>query len=124
MRRTSARWWLGIGLLSIALSSGVFGLAASNTVPATKAGDGSGAISGYVLSGVHYTLNGTDPALIDQVAFTLDSAPVAGSTLKAQLVSAGSWYTCTNAGTAVTCNTTSPQATVLPANNLRVVIAQ
>lgn len=103
---------------------GAFAFTASNTVPGTKAGDGSGAITGYVVSSVHYTLNGSDPTKVDSVAFTLDSAPVAGSTLKVQLESAGSWYSCTNVTTAVTCATTSPQATVQPADNLRVIVAQ
>ncbi len=123
MRRSSLPKWFAAALLVIGLSSGVFALTAANTVPATKAGDGSGTITGYIVSSVHYTLNGANPANVDQVSFTLDSAPVAGSTLKVQLVSAGTWYTCTNAGTAVTCNTTAPQAAVAPANNLRVVIA-
>lgn len=76
------------------------------------------------MSDVHYTLNGSDPTKIDQVSFTLDTAPKAGSTIKIKLESAGStWYSCTNVSTAVTCTTTSPQATVLPANELRVVVA-
>ena len=72
----------------VAAAVGVAGFAftASNTVPDTKAGDGSGTITGFVVSSVHYTLNGTDPDLADAVSFTLDSAPVAGSTLRAQLV--------------------------------------
>jgi len=98
-------------------------LTAANSVPATKAGDGSNTITGYTVTSVHYTLNGTDPSKVDQVAFTVDSTPVAGSTLKAQLVAGGSWYSCSNSGTAVTCATTSPQATVAPTDALRVVIA-
>lgn len=39
--------------------------------------------------------------------------------------SAGStWYSCTNTGVAVSCATTSPQATVAAANELTVVAAQ
>ena len=58
------------------------GFAASNTVPASKAGDGSGAISGYTVSAVHYNLNSTDPATIDAVTFALDSVPASGSTIR------------------------------------------
>ena len=36
-----------------------FGFAAANTVPASSAGDGSGAISGYTVSVVAYGLNAT-----------------------------------------------------------------
>lgn len=97
---------------------------ASNTVPGTKAGDGLGTITGYVVSSVAYTLNATDPTKIDAVSFTLDAAPAAGATIKAKLVSAGStWYSCSATGTSVTCNTTSPQATVSSADELRVVAA-
>ncbi|HET7767797.1 MAG TPA: hypothetical protein VFN74_03415 [Chloroflexota bacterium] len=103
------------------------GFAAANTVPTSKAGDGNAAISGYAVTNVHYTLNSTNPTNIDAVSFTLDSAPVAGSTIKVKLVSTGSdWYTCTTSGTPAvnaSCTTTSPQATVLAANDLRVVVA-
>ena len=99
-------------------------LAAANTVPATYAGDGSGTISGYTVSSVVYTLNGTNPQNLDQVDFNVDVAPQAGSTMKIKLVAAGStWYTCTNVTTALTCVTTAPQATTAAADELRVVIA-
>lgn len=107
-----------------ALVLGTFALTASNTVPATKAGDGAGAISGYAVSDVHYSLNTLDPSLIDSVTFTLDSAPKVGSTLKVKLDSGGStWYACTNVTTAVTCVTTAPPASVSTADELRVVVA-
>jgi hypothetical protein len=121
--------WSSVGRLSTvlvlsgAIVAGTYAFTAANTVPATKAGDGSGAITGYVLSSVHYNLNATNPANVDSVTFTLDSAPVAGSTLRAQLAPAGSWYACTNAGTSVSCTTTAPQATVLAATSLRVIVA-
>ncbi len=112
-------------VLPAVLATGVYVFTASSTVPASKAGDGSGAITGYVASSVHYALNGTDPTLIDSVTFTLDSAPVAGGTVKIKLVTAGSdWYSCTNVTTAITCVTTAPQATVLASDQLRVVVAQ
>jgi hypothetical protein len=96
-------------------------------VPTSKAGDGQAAISGYTVSNVHYTLNGTNPGNIDAVSFTLDTAPVTGSTVKIKLVSSGStWYTCTTSGTPAvnaSCTTTSTQATAATANELRVIIA-
>lgn len=126
MRRSWSRvgrWSVLLGLTA-ALLAGTYAMTAANTVPASQAGDGAGAVSGFVLSSVHYNLNATNPGDVDSVTFTLDSAPPAGSTLKAQLDPAGSWYSCTNVGTAVTCDTTAPQATVLAATQLRVVIAQ
>ena len=110
---------------ALGLSGAGYAFAAANTVPATKAGDGSGAITGYTVSAVVYTLNNGSPQNIDQVAFNVDSIPPALSTIRLKLVSAGvTWYTCSNIGVAVTCVTTAPQATVASADELRVVLAQ
>ena len=98
-----------------------FAFTASNTVPASKAGDGSGAVTGYVVSSVHYGLNATDPSKADSITFDLDSTPIAGSTITTNV--GGNWYTCTNVAVAVTCPTTSPQASVAPITTLRVVVA-
>ena len=106
------------------VAAAVFAFTASNTVPPSKAGEGTGTITGYVVDTVHYTLNAADPSKVDSVTFNLDTAPVAGGTIKAQLVTAGSWYTCTNVGAAVTCITTSPQATIGTASQLTVTVAQ
>lgn len=121
MQKSSGGWMVrGVVLLGAA---GLGGLAftASNTVPTSKAGDGSGAVSGYVLSSVHYGLNGTDPTKADSVTFTLDSAPAAGATIKTKIGS--TWYACLNTAAAVTCATVSPQATVQPITTLQVVVA-
>ena len=113
---------LGVPLLLFAAS---FALAAANVVPASKAGDGAGGITGYTVSNLSYTLNGTNPQNIDQVDFDVDTAPLAGSTMEVKLVAAGSdWYSCTNVTTAITCVTTAPQATVASADEFRVVIVQ
>jgi hypothetical protein len=110
-------------VLAFAIVAGTYAFTAANTVPASKAGDGSGAVTGYTVSAIHYGLNATNPANVDSVTFTLDSAPVAGSTLRVQLAAGGSWYSCTNAGANVSCTTTAPQATVLGITALRVVVA-
>ncbi len=95
----------------------VYAFAAANTVPATKAGDGSGAITGYTVSNIVYNLNGTDPSTLDSVAFDL-SAPAVQA--QVQLVTGGTWYSCTiSGGTAVTCNTAG--LTVSSIDQLRVV---
>jgi hypothetical protein len=116
----------GRAILGSAILAGILGLAgfaftASNTVPATKAGDGTGAVTGYVVSSVHYGLNATDPTKADTVTFDLDSTPIAGSTIKTKV--GGNWYTCTNVVAAISCPTTSPQATVAPITTLQVVVA-
>lgn len=104
------------------LASAAYAFTATNTVPASTAGSGSGAISGYTVSAIAYTLNATTPTNLDQVAFTI--APTTAAVVKIQLAAAGSWYTCANAAGSVTCNTTSPQATVAAATNLTVVATQ
>jgi hypothetical protein len=110
-------------VLLVVLGIVTYAFTAANTVPATKAGDGSGAITGYIITNVSYTLNGTDPSRIDAVTFDLDSIPPAGSTIKIQLDSvAADWYDCTNFDVNITCDTTSPQAMVLPADALRVLV--
>lgn len=111
-----------VALLAVAIGAGAFAYAATNTVPGSNAGSGSGTISGYTISNVAYTLNSTTPTNLDQVAFSI--SPTTTSTLKVQLAAAGSWYSCTNAAGSVTCNTTSPQATVVAATQLTVVAAQ
>lgn len=121
---SNARAWLGAAALAATVVGATYASTASNTVPASQAGDGSGTVSGFVLSSVKYNLNSTSPNNIDSVTFNLDATPAAGSTLKMQLASGGSWYTCTNVAAAITCTTTSPQATVAAATTLRVVIAQ
>jgi hypothetical protein len=123
-RRSWRTRWITVLAVAALFVGATYALTAANTVPGSKAGDGSGAISGYVLSSIHYNLNSTSPGNMDSVTFTLDSTPPAGSTIKAQLDAAGSWYTCTNSGTSVTCTTTSPQATVAGATQLRVIVSQ
>jgi hypothetical protein len=105
------------------LASAAYVFTASNTVPGSTAGSGSNAISGYTATNVQYTLNATNPQNLDQVQFTLN--PTSTSTVKVQLASGGTWYSCTNSSGTVTCNTTTgTQATVAGATNLTVVAAQ
>jgi len=106
-------------VIALLLAVGVYAFAASNTVPGTEAGSGSGAISGYTVSSVAYGLNATTPTNIDSVTFTI--SPTSAGTVKIQLASGGSWYSCTNTSGSVSCNTTSPQASVAAATQLTVV---
>lgn len=108
-----------VSMAALLLAIGVYAYAASNTVPGSEAGSGSGAISGYTVSSVAYGLNATTPTNIDSVTFTI--APTAAGTVKVQLASGGSWYTCSNTSGSVSCTTTSPQATVAAATQLTVV---
>jgi hypothetical protein len=120
--RRKTRKVIAVLLVVLGLSAIITAMTAANTVPASKAGDGSGAISGYTVSAVHYNLNATNPQNIDSVTFTLDSVPVAGSTVKIKLVGAGStWFSCTMTGANASCTTTG--ATVVAADQLNVVVA-
>lgn len=103
----------------LAISVAAYAFAASNTVPATKAGDGTGVVSGYTVTSVVYTLNATDPTTLDEVSFDLGAA---ATQVKAQLVASGTWYACTlDTGTVWDCTTTG--LTVSSINQLRVVAA-
>jgi hypothetical protein len=118
MSRRSLRIALCLaGALIIAVA--VYAFTASNTVPATAAGSGSAAISGYTVSSVDYTLNSGTPTNIDEVSFTL--SPTAADTVQVQLASGGAFYECINTSGSVSCDTTSPQATVAAATQLTVL---
>ncbi len=114
---------LSIVAVVIILAISTYAFAAANTVPATKAGDGSGVISGYTVSNVAYNLNAADPSSLDSVDFTLSAA---ATQAKIKLVAAGStWYTCSIVtGNDWTCDTTvGTVATVASMDELKVVAA-
>jgi len=98
------------------------GFAAQNTVEDSLAGDGAGDISGFDITGVHYTLDATNPRLLDAVEFDISPAVPAGGTVAVALD--GTWLgACVvTGGTAVSCD--ADDAPVRPASNLRVVAAQ
>lgn len=110
-------------LIAGVAASSAYAFTNSNTVPATTAGSGSTAISGYTATSVVYNLNTSNPQNIDSVTFTI--APTTTSAVKIQLASGGSWYSCTNTAGSVSCPTTSPtQATAAAATQLTVVATQ
>jgi hypothetical protein len=117
---------VALAALLAAISFAVVAFTDSNTFPGgtPKAGDGSATISGYAVTGVSYVLNASNPQSVDKVKFTLD-APA--TTVKAKLLSAGSWYSCSEDASVTAndweCATTSPQGTVASAAQLTVVAA-
>ena len=117
---------LGVLGVILGLSAGAYAMTASNTVPTTKAGDGSSAISGYTISSTHYVLNSSNPQNVDSFTFNVDTAPAAGSTIKARIVSTGTFITCSSSGTAVTCPSsgTLSSVTVASLDNLDVLATQ
>ena len=110
---------LGAATAVAVVAGGSYAFTASNTVPSTQAGQGTGTVSGYSVTSVGYTLNGSNPSNIDAVTFTI--SPATATTVKAQLVAAGTWYSCVNTTGSVSCATTSPQMTVATAATLNVV---
>lgn len=123
-RRLRAPRFLVVPCLVLGLMVAGYAYTAANIVPASKAGDGTGAVTGYTISNIDYTLNGADPQLIDQVLFDVDVAPTAGSDIEVSLDDgSGVWYTCTFLVLAVTCDTTvGTQAIVLLTDELQVII--
>jgi hypothetical protein len=115
--RRTLRTIVTLGVVVI-VGAGTYAFTASNTVPAKAAGSGSGAISGFTVSAVAYSLNATNPQNIDSIAFTISPAT---TTLVKASVDGTNWYTCTNTTGSVACTSTSPQATVAAATSLTVV---
>lgn len=105
-------------MVILALTGFTYAYAAANLVPATKAGEGTGVISGFTVTAVVFNLDINSPANIASVTFTLNAA---ANQVKIRIVSTGTvWYSCTGT-TAITCSTTSPQATVSTTDTLQVV---
>lgn len=116
---------------AVAIAGGAYAFTAANTVPASNAGAGSGAVSGYTITNLHYTLDSTTPQNIDSLTFNVSpSIPSTGSgkvVVQAALSSGGpDNYNCTTntTGDTVTCATTSPQLTATALTSLTVVAAQ
>lgn len=117
-----------LGVAGIVIGSSV-AFTASNTVEASKAGSGSGTISGYAVTNVDYTLDATTPSNIASVAFRV-TGDVTGHQAYVKLVAAGgTWFSCTLSAydstggyTPVSCTTTGTTAS--SADSLTVSIAQ
>ncbi|SRR5581483_1982735 len=118
-------------IAAAAIGGGAYAFTAANTVPNTTAGSGSGTVSGYTVTALHYNLNATSPNNIDSLTFTI--TPVVPSTgtgkvvIQAALSSGGpNTYTCTTdtAGSTATCATTSPQLTADKLTTVTIVAAQ
>lgn len=131
MRRLSLTKLAVAAAAAMAVAGAAYAFTASNTVPNSVAGSGSGTVSGYTVANVHYALDATTPSNVDSVTFTISPAvPSTGSgkvVVQATLSSGGpNTYTCSTdtGGTNVTCATTSPQLTAGTLTGLTVVAAQ
>jgi hypothetical protein len=117
--------------VAVLIAAGAYAFTSSNTVPASTAGAGSGSVSGFTVTNLHYVLDATTPSNIDSLTFTIAPAVVTTGTgvvtISAALSTGGpNNYTCSAnaAGTTVTCITTSPQLTATLLTGVTVVAAQ
>jgi hypothetical protein len=131
MRRFTATRLIVALAAAAAITGGAYAFTAANTVPATNAGSGSGTVSGYTVSNIHYSLNTTTPNNVDSLTFTISPAVPSTSSgkviVQAALTTGGpNNYTCSTdtAGSTVTCATTTPQLTTDKLSTLTVVAAQ
>jgi len=103
------------------LAFAAYAFTASNTVPASKAGDGYNTISGYTVTNVAYVL-ASNPANIDKVTFTLSDT---ATTVKAKVVNASTTYdSCSNSGGNNWSCDFATDPTVVSADELRVIAVQ
>jgi hypothetical protein len=126
--------WMRLALISLgafAVAGGAYAFTAANTVPNSNAGAGSGAVSGYTVSNLHYALNAATPTNVDSLSFAVSPAIPAASggtvMVQATLATGGAnTYQCTTDtnGTAVTCATTAPRLTAENLVSVTVVAAQ
>lgn len=63
-----------IVLVIMAFATAAYAFAASNTVPASNAGEGDAAIGGYAVTNVKYTYSTANPSMITFVDFDISPA--------------------------------------------------
>ena len=73
-------------VVALAIGGAAYAFTASNTVPLSTAGAGTGAVSGYTVTNLHYVLDATTPANIDSLTFTISPVvPSTGDVYKRQI---------------------------------------
>jgi hypothetical protein len=111
----------GLALVAVVATAG-YAFASSNLGPASGQGDGTGAISGYVVNDVHYTLGANDPTRVTAISFSLAGAGEPG-TVQAAL--SGDWLACAPSATPRSWSCAVPGGVaVADVTELRVVAAQ
>lgn len=104
-----------------AVAAASYGFAAGNTVPGSRAGDGSAAVSGYTVTNVHYNLNASNPQQLSSVTFTISPAVPPTGTVRVSTDGGATWGATCTTGASITCTTSASVASV---TGLRVVAAQ
>ena len=92
--------YLLIVLVLVVILGAAFALAAANTIPASTAGSGTSAVTGYTIVNIAYDLNAGDPSVVEAITFSLspDSGNVSDKALAVFLFTGtppGTWTTCT-----------------------------
>ena len=114
-----------LGLILLAVL--IYALAAANIVPVTGAGEGSGAVSGYTITNIDYTLLASDPTRLDGVSFDVDPTAGAGAAGVVTItVDAGAnWISCTGPVVSTwTCTFGVPKPLVSVISALQVVATE
>jgi hypothetical protein len=124
----------GIAAIIGLLAAGTYAFTNTNTVGATRAGQGEGTISGYAVTNILYTSSATNPHKLQQVEFDLDQA---ASTVRVSITNAAdnvvtgatgqTWYNCTGLLNHWTCSlgaTDLLRPEISAANELDVVALQ
>ena len=121
-KKYGTRKALGVILVVGLVAAGTYAFTATNTVAASKAGDGAAAITGYNVTNVTYTQNPVDPTLLATYTFTLDAA---ASSVDAKVVSGQLTYDNCVGGLLNSWTCTPPAGTTVQSlDNLRVIAVQ
>jgi hypothetical protein len=110
---------LAAALAAVATAS--YGFAASNVVPATRAGDGAAPVSGYTVTNVHYNLDASNPQQLASITFTISPAVPPAGTVRVSTDGGVTWGATCGTGSSITCTTSASVASV---TGLHVVAAQ
>ncbi|TAJ19020.1 MAG: hypothetical protein EPO65_07800 [Dehalococcoidia bacterium] len=70
---------------------------AANTVPATVAGSGSGAVSGYTISSIVYNVNASDPRNVDSITFSYSPSSPDPTRARVSGDNGTTWFNCDSA---------------------------
>jgi hypothetical protein len=120
-RRNRSRRLIGTLILTALLAVAAYAFTATNVVPASQAGDGNTAITGYNVTAVHYFLLASDPSKIDYWTFDLGAT---AAQVQSKVVAASTTYTvcAVESGTVWKCDpAAAAEPTVLSADDLRII---
>jgi hypothetical protein len=113
---------LPLVLAGVTAALGMAAFTATNTVQPNRAGSGQGAVTGFTVSRIRYTLSPVPPSAITTVRFRV--APARARTARVQLQPGSQWYACGLVARRDATCAISPPAPLVAAAGLRIVAAQ